>query len=184
MFLSLIQVAQSDSLWPHGLYSPPGSSAHGIFQARMLEWVSISFSRGSSQPRDWTQVSRTSGRCFTREATREAHLSHYLMEFVTSRSGLTSEDLRLLVIPWNLIHSTWSTGLTHYILKDWTTNCVQVTKSVWLLTCVQLFATPRTAAGQASLSIQLPELTSTESVKPSNHLILRHLVNKTHYFLL
>ena len=31
--------------------SPPGSSVHGIFQARMLEWVAISFSRGSSQPR-------------------------------------------------------------------------------------------------------------------------------------
>ena len=36
----------------------PGSSVHGIFQARVLEWVAISFSRGSSQPRDRTQVSR------------------------------------------------------------------------------------------------------------------------------
>ena len=39
-----------------------GSSVHGIFQARILEWVAISFSRGSSRPRDWTQVSRTAGR--------------------------------------------------------------------------------------------------------------------------
>ena len=31
---------------------PPGSSVHGVFQARILEWVAISFSRGSSQPRD------------------------------------------------------------------------------------------------------------------------------------
>ena len=38
--------------------SPPGSSVHGIFQARVLEWVATSFSRGSSQPRDQTQVSR------------------------------------------------------------------------------------------------------------------------------
>ena len=37
--------------------SPPGSSAHGIFQARILEWVAISSSRGSSWPRDWTQIS-------------------------------------------------------------------------------------------------------------------------------
>ena len=37
--------------------SPPGSSVHGILQARILEWVAISFSRGSSQPRDWTCVS-------------------------------------------------------------------------------------------------------------------------------
>ena len=55
----------SDPLRPHGLTSLPGSSVHGIFQARILEWVSISFSRGSSQPRDWTQVSRIVGRCFT-----------------------------------------------------------------------------------------------------------------------
>ena len=38
--------------------SLPGSSVHGIFQAILLEWIAISFSRGSSQPRDWTQVSR------------------------------------------------------------------------------------------------------------------------------
>ena len=38
--------------------SSPGSSVHGIFQARVLEWVAISFSRGSSRPRDQTQVSR------------------------------------------------------------------------------------------------------------------------------
>ena len=51
--------------------SLPGSSAHGIFQARILEWVAISFSRGSSPPRDQTQVSRTVGRYFTVWATRE-----------------------------------------------------------------------------------------------------------------
>ena len=38
-------------------YSPSGSSVHGIFQARILEWVAISSSRESSWPRDWTQVS-------------------------------------------------------------------------------------------------------------------------------
>ena len=38
--------------------SPPCSSVHGIFQARVVEWVAISFSRGSSWPRDRTQVSR------------------------------------------------------------------------------------------------------------------------------
>ena len=46
-----------------------GSSIHGIFQARALEWVAISFSRGSSQPRDQTQVSRIVGRRFTVWAT-------------------------------------------------------------------------------------------------------------------
>ena len=37
--------------------SPPGSSVHGIFQARILEWVVISYSRGSSLPKNWTRVS-------------------------------------------------------------------------------------------------------------------------------
>ena len=51
--------------------SLPGSSVHGILQARVLEWVAISFSRRSSQPRDWTCVSCIVGRCFTIWATRE-----------------------------------------------------------------------------------------------------------------
>jgi len=52
--------------------SPPGSSIHGIFQARVLEWVVISFSRGSSWPRDQTQVSHIAGRHFTIWSTRKA----------------------------------------------------------------------------------------------------------------
>ena len=44
----------------------------GILQARILEWVAFPFSRGSSQPRDWTQVSRIAGGFFTSWATREA----------------------------------------------------------------------------------------------------------------
>ena len=46
-------------LWPHG------SSVYGILQARILEWVAISFSRGSSLPGDWTQVSPIVGRSLT-----------------------------------------------------------------------------------------------------------------------
>ena len=49
-------------------YSLPDPSIHGIFQARILKWVTISFSRRSSQPIDWTQVSHIVGRRFT---TRE-----------------------------------------------------------------------------------------------------------------
>ena len=51
--------------------SPPGSSIHGIFQARIREWVAIFFSRGSSWPRNRTQVSHTAGRLFTIWATLE-----------------------------------------------------------------------------------------------------------------
>ena len=49
--------------------NPPGSSVHGISQTRILEWVAISFFRGSSQPRDLTQVSYVAGRFFTTEPT-------------------------------------------------------------------------------------------------------------------
>ena len=47
--------------------SPSGSSFHGILQARSLEWVAISVSRGSSRPRDWTRISCTAGGFFTTE---------------------------------------------------------------------------------------------------------------------
>ena len=50
--------------------SLPGSSIHGILQARILEWVVISFSGGSFQPRDRTQVSHLAGRFFTSLAIR------------------------------------------------------------------------------------------------------------------
>ena len=59
----------SDFLQPHGR-SP--TRLLRIFQARILEWVAISFSRRSSWPRDWTQVSDIVGRCFIIWATREA----------------------------------------------------------------------------------------------------------------
>ena len=56
--------------------SLPGSSVHGILQARILEWVALSFSRGASGPRDWTWVSCVAGRVFTIWATREAYPSY------------------------------------------------------------------------------------------------------------
>ena len=58
--------------------SLPGSSVHGILQARVLEWVAMPSSRGSSRPRDWTCISLMSsalaGGFFTTSATREAQL--------------------------------------------------------------------------------------------------------------
>ena len=55
----------SNSLWPQ---------VHGILQARILEWVAFSFSRGSSQPKDWTQVSHIAGGFFINGAIREASI--------------------------------------------------------------------------------------------------------------
>ena len=50
--------------------SLPGPSVHAVFQARILEWIAMPFSTGSSQPRDWSQVSCNAGRFFTIWATR------------------------------------------------------------------------------------------------------------------
>ena len=61
-----VLVAQSCLTLCNPMYfSLPGSSVHGIFQARILEWVAIPFSRGSSRPRDQTWVSYIAGRFFT-----------------------------------------------------------------------------------------------------------------------
>ena len=57
--------------------SLPGSSVHGIFQAIVLEWIAISFSKGPSQPRDWTRVSRIVDRCFTVWTTKYIHIMEY-----------------------------------------------------------------------------------------------------------
>ena len=53
--------------------SPPGFSVHGISQTRILEWVAISFSRRSSQPRDWTCVSCIGRQILYHWAAREAY---------------------------------------------------------------------------------------------------------------
>ena len=55
--------------------SPPGSSVHGIFQARIPEWVTISFSRWSSKTRDWLQIVCIGRWVFYHWATREALFS-------------------------------------------------------------------------------------------------------------
>ena len=60
------------TLWDPMNCSSPGSSVHGISQARILEWIAIPFSRRSYQPRDQSWVSCIAGRFFTIWATREA----------------------------------------------------------------------------------------------------------------
>ena len=73
--------------------SLPGSFLHGILQARVLEWVAISFSRGSPQPRDWTRVSHIPGRRFNLWATREAHdRGWYMLKKKYTEVGEELED--------------------------------------------------------------------------------------------
>ena len=82
----------SDSLWPHGLW-PNRLFCPWILQARILEWVIIPFSRESSGPNDWTQVSCISGRFFTIWATRETLNGNHKFVFYVreSVSGLVNK---------------------------------------------------------------------------------------------
>ena len=93
----------SDSFDPMDC-SLPGSPVHGILQTRILEWVAIPFSRGSSQPRDLTQLSHIAGRFFTLWAIREACLSH-------AEPNPTS-------LPWQQ-SPTWSYSLALPIPLTW-----------------------------------------------------------------
>ena len=104
-----------DSLRSHGLYSLAGSSVHGIFQGRGLEWVAISFSRGSSPFGDWTQVSSIAGRHFTtREARGWLRLQYNSNQ--VQEAGPSQWDSPPLPTPqWNLdmqvnLHLTWKNG--------------------------------------------------------------------------
>ena len=75
--------------------SPPSSSIHGILQAKILEWVDISFSRGSSRPRDQTQVSHIAGRrfnlCTTREALKYKNPSTNIKDFKGGKEARLKE---------------------------------------------------------------------------------------------
>ena len=84
--------------------SLPGSSVHGVFQARTLEWVAVLFSREFSQPGDPTQVSHMADRFFTIRATREA-LWLERVEVFNQKSGL--EFLHHLNFLRFLLFSLW-----------------------------------------------------------------------------
>ena len=85
----------SDSLRPVDC-SPPSSSVHGILQARILECVAISFSRGSSQPRDRIQVSHIAARCFnlciTKEALKYKNPSNNIKDFKGGKEARLKEE--------------------------------------------------------------------------------------------
>ena len=106
--------------------SLPGSSIHGIFHARILEWVATSFSRRSSQPRDWTWVSCIVGRCFTIWATREVTKSwkctKYLnikTETVTSLEENIGKNLVTLVLAKDFLDMTPKAQATKSKISKW-----------------------------------------------------------------
>ena len=88
--------------------SPPGSSVQGILQARILNWVAISFSRGSSRPRDQTWVSRIAGRRFNLWATREALIyfrrSNYFFKYLFIYLSVPALSCSTQGLPYLLWH--------------------------------------------------------------------------------
>ena len=92
--------------------SLPGSSVHGIFQARILEWVAISYFRGSSWPRNWTHVSCVS--CIGRQT-----LYHY--RHLGSQNSNTLRHLYILLLfyKWHFLPLMKTTlHLTRQTLKN------------------------------------------------------------------
>ena len=77
--------------------SPPGSSVHGILQARILEWVAIPFSMGSSPPGDQTRVSCIAGRFFIVWVTRKTQRK--LEEKFNRTIDKISQELREFLLP-------------------------------------------------------------------------------------
>ena len=93
--------------------SSPGSSAHVISQARILEWIAISFCIGSSKPRDWTRVSCIAGGFFTDWATREAQMIKLNTNSFNQNSEFINTKLERLELSWSRI---WSC-LQHTVLE-------------------------------------------------------------------
>ena len=100
--------------------NPPGSSVHGIFQARILEWVAISFSRGSSPPRDRTPVSCIDRWILYHRAPWEAHvhIRHVIKKHVKSLAGKVKVEISFfsfsfIFISWRLITLQYCSGFCH-----------------------------------------------------------------------
>ena len=126
-----------------------GSSVHGIFQARVLEWIAISFSRGSSLPRDWTWDSCIVGRWFTLWATREILLNYPFKTFfiyifawlcwvlVVPRKIFSCGMRPLCCGMWNLVPwpgiKSRPPALGAQSLSQWTTRKVPIPVPYYLL---------------------------------------------------
>ena len=132
------EVSQSClTLWDPMDCGLPGFSLYGIFQVRVLEWVAMPSSRGSSRPGDQTQVSCIVGRCFTVWATREVPAGDVgsipgsedpLEQEIATRSSILAWE-----IPWTE-DFWWATvcGITNSRtwLSGWHTHTTRKTASI------------------------------------------------------
>ena len=162
-------------------------TVHGILQARILEWVAFPFSKGSSQPRDQTQVSRIAGGFFTSWAT-----------WKPKNTGVSSLSLLQWIFwprNWTRVSCIAGKYFTNWAIREaplffflllwYTYSYIKVKEKkliiivvavVESLSCMWLFRTPWTVACQAPpssiISQSLLKFMSIELVILSNHLIL------------
>ena len=114
----------------------PGSSIHGIFQARILEWVAISFPRASSRPRDQTLVSHTAGR-----------LKCLQMSFLSFLFSFSVKQIIRCILygcfyshkPWVAACSFVWPNVSFYLIVSW--SILNVSKSIEILILVSIFMT-------------------------------------------
>ena len=102
-------------------YSQPGSSFHGIFQARILEWIAIPFSRASSQPRNQTQISCIASKFFNVWAVREAPdpLGSYL-KLVKKSENEVAQSCPILRDPMDCsLQGSSIHGIFHARIMEW-----------------------------------------------------------------
>ena len=156
--------------------SPPGSSVRGILQARILGWVAISFSRGSSQPRDQTRVSCIAGRCFILWATREAPWSRsrcfsgilLLSQWSTDVGNLISGSSAFSKTSLNI----WK-FMVHILLKPGLENVEHYFSSVWdECNCAVVWAFFGISLAFLNLSVYIYKI-ATMIIIPASHSIKR-----------
>ena len=114
-----------------------GSSVHGISQARILQWVAVFFSRGSSQPWEWTQVYGIAGRFFFIWATREALDSMLKNRNITLPTKVHRIQTKLFFFFFPPSNHVWTWELNHkegWAPKNWHFQIVVLEKtsdSLW-----------------------------------------------------
>ena len=127
------------------------SLSMGILQARIIEWVAMPSSRGSSQPRDWIQVSRVAGGFFTNWATREASVQHCNLQSI-----LWSNEIRSCTEVGNGWAPGWTFTISQPLLCiSWIKNRLAPVKefTTSLLFALQNGSNNRNRVNSQSLSI-------------------------------
>ena len=123
------------------LFNPMGHTVHGILQVRTLEWVAFPFSRGSSQPRDWTQVSCTAGRFWSwgvdaQEFPGGIPEAEHVLAFCQASFRMTLSQVGFLTLAldnlWFLRKSFWQNPISKtQLLKCWSSWFASFGQVAW-----------------------------------------------------